>query len=122
MYLGTGHLEQQLVDSIDKNLSENELNKVKILLDHNRGQRGTSSSKTLLLPLISKYEDRFDLYLYHTPKLRGLIKKIASERTNETIGVQHMKIYITDNDLIISGLVLFSYFFFFWSKFYKKFI
>lgn len=101
--MGTGCLEEELVKSIEKNLQTKPQVEVKFLLDHNRGQRGETSSKSILLPLISRFENRFNLFLYHTPNLRGILKKITPQRTNETIGVQHMKLYITDNDLIISG-------------------
>lgn len=77
--------------------------RVKVILDHARGLRGLKNSKTMIEPLIKQYEDRVNLYLYHTPNLRGIMKKVLPERTNETIGVMHMKIYIGDNDLIISG-------------------
>lgn len=84
-------------------MNENNELKTKILLDYSRGLRGEKNSKTMLQPLINTFSNRFSLYLYHTPKLRGFLKKYIPERTNETIGVQHMKIYIVDNNLIISG-------------------
>ena len=74
-----------------------------MLFDYSRGLRGPKNSKTILMPIVSRFEKRFKLFLYHTPNLRGIVKKILPERTNETIGVMHMKIYIADNDLIISG-------------------
>ena len=83
----------------------NESLRVKVLLDYCRGLRGEVNSKTILTPLISKYSSRFSLFLYHTPRLRGLLKKILSERANEVIGVMHMKVNIIDNTLIISGYV-----------------
>lgn len=106
LYLGTGELEKTLVSRIEENLNTNASLKVKFLLDYSRGLRGTSqanSSKTLLQPLVNKYFSQFSLHLYHTPNLRGVLKSILPERTNETIGVLHMKIYLFDNDLIISG-------------------
>jgi CDP-diacylglycerol---glycerol-3-phosphate 3-phosphatidyltransferase len=75
------------------------------LLDHLRGLRNEKNSKSMLEPLISNHEKNFELYLYHTPSLRGLSKKFIPERTNETVGVMHMKMYITDDDLIISGYI-----------------
>ncbi|WAQ95607.1 PGPS1-like protein, partial [Mya arenaria] len=62
---------------------------VHILLDYNRGSRGGDcSSRTMLLPLIENYRDSVQ-YL--------------PERINEAIGLNHMKIYLTDDDFIISG-------------------
>lgn len=43
------------------------------------------------------------VYLYHTPKLRGLLRLLLPERYNELIGIQHMKLYMFDDSIIISG-------------------
>lgn len=43
------------------------------------------------------------MYLYHTPFLKGFAKRYLPERTNEIVGLQHMKIYIFDDNVIISG-------------------
>jgi CDP-diacylglycerol--glycerol-3-phosphate 3-phosphatidyltransferase len=93
------------VNTIDRSLSINSKLRVKILLDYCRGLRGgTKSSKALLQPLSSKYSaSQFSLFLYHTPRLRGLLKWLLSERANEIIGVMHMKVNIIDDCLIISG-------------------
>ena len=74
-----------------------------VLLDYLRGSRGFPNSRTMVQPLVNDYGDRFKLHLYHTPNLRGLLKWVGPERFNEVMGLQHMKIYIFDNDLILSG-------------------
>ena len=43
------------------------------------------------------------VFLYHTPALRGALKRLLGERTNEIVGLQHMKLYVFDDDVIISG-------------------
>ncbi len=91
------------VNSINQSMILNESVRVKILLDYCRGLRGQQNSKTLLEPLIKKFDSRFSLFLYHTPRLRGILKKILSERANEIIGVMHMKVNVIDDTLIISG-------------------
>lgn len=101
--MGTGQLEQELVETVNKSLKENGTLRGKMLFDYSRGLRGAKNSKTILLPLVNEFENRFSLFLYHTPNLRGFVKKILPERTNETVGVMHMKIYIADNELVISG-------------------
>ncbi len=103
LYLGTGKLEEDLVDSIETALKKNENITVKVLLDHSRGLRGSKNSKTMLEKLYSKYSKQFNLYFYHTPKLRGISKAVLPHRYNETLGVQHMKIYMADDTLVISG-------------------
>jgi CDP-diacylglycerol--glycerol-3-phosphate 3-phosphatidyltransferase len=41
--------------------------------------------------------------MYHTANLRGLKKKIVPKRLNEGWGLQHMKLYGIDDEIIISG-------------------
>jgi len=77
---------------------------VRILLDYMRGSRGKQNSRKMLEPLLkSKYGDHCKVFFYHTPKLRGIMKTVIPDRFNELIGLQHMKLYMIDNDLIISG-------------------
>ena len=88
---------------MDGRLNDYKELKCKILLDYSRGLRGEINSKTIFQRLITKFNKQFHLYLYHNPNLRGVTKKLLPERVNETIGVQHMKIYIFDDKLVISG-------------------
>ncbi|KAM4664675.1 CDP-diacylglycerol--glycerol-3-phosphate 3-phosphatidyltransferase, mitochondrial [Discoglossus pictus] len=105
LYLGTGHLEQELVDSIEDRLgcSDSPDLQVSILLDYTRGSRGRKNSRTMLLPLLCRFPDNVRVSLFHTPNLRGLLRLIAPERFNETIGLQHMKVYLFDDNVIMSG-------------------
>lgn len=41
--------------------------------------------------------------MFHTPNLTGLRKKVVPRRTNEGWGLQHMKLYGVDDELIMSG-------------------
>jgi CDP-diacylglycerol--glycerol-3-phosphate 3-phosphatidyltransferase len=93
------------VDTIEQNMNNNVDLKFKMILDYSRYLRAADKSRDYLNPLIKKFENRFDMFLYHTPNLRGLAKKWIPERSNETLGVLHMKIYIADDNLIISGYV-----------------
>ncbi|XP_043247951.1 CDP-diacylglycerol--glycerol-3-phosphate 3-phosphatidyltransferase, mitochondrial [Colletes gigas] len=105
LYLGTGKLESDLVKAIDQalNLSDGNV-EVKILLDFMRGTRGKLNSCKMLETLLNgKYGHCCQIFLYHTPKLRGLLKMIMPDRFNELVGLQHMKLYLIDNDIIISG-------------------
>ncbi|XP_076855593.1 CDP-diacylglycerol--glycerol-3-phosphate 3-phosphatidyltransferase, mitochondrial [Brachyhypopomus gauderio] len=108
LYLGTGPLEQDLVDCIEEALQRSQEEaasglKVSVLLDYTRGSRGKSNSRTMLLPLLQRYPEQTRVALYHTPDLRGLLRLLVPNRFNETIGVQHIKAYLFDNSLIISG-------------------
>lgn len=44
-----------------------------------------------------------EIYLYHTPDLRGFLKSVMPNRYNEIVGVQHIKAYIFDDDIVMSG-------------------
>ncbi|XP_076007636.1 CDP-diacylglycerol--glycerol-3-phosphate 3-phosphatidyltransferase, mitochondrial isoform X2 [Genypterus blacodes] len=107
LYLGTGPLEQDLVDCIEEALQRSQDNsrdiKVSILLDYTRGSRGQINSRTMLLPLLQEFTSQVRVSLYHTPDLRGLLRLLVPQRFNETIGVQHIKVYLFDDSVIISG-------------------
>ncbi|KAK9406981.1 CDP-diacylglycerol-glycerol-3-phosphate 3-phosphatidyltransferase mitochondrial [Crotalus adamanteus] len=109
LYLGTGSLEQELVDCIEIAL-ESSLKecgspnfRVSILLDFTRGSRGQKNSRTMLLPLLRRFPDKVRVSLFHTPNLRGLLRHLIPERFNETIGLQHIKVYLFDDNVILSG-------------------
>lgn len=108
LYFGTDHLETQLVKDIQQNIDKNSELKVNILIDYTRGTRGEGSSsskitsKQMLQQLLTENSNT-SLSLYHTPNLRGLTKRIVPNRWNELIGLQHMKIYVADQTVIISG-------------------
>lgn len=73
------------------------------MLDYTRGSRGQHNSRQMLLPLINESCGNVNVALFHTPHLRGLLKTFIPERFNETIGLSHLKVYLFDNDVIISG-------------------
>lgn len=105
LYIGTDQLESQLVKDIQQNIVNNSELKVNILIDFTRGTRGENSktsSKQMLQQLLTSNANT-SLSLYHTPKLRGLKKRVMPDRWNELIGLQHMKIYVADQTVIISG-------------------
>lgn len=79
---------------------------VEILLEHTRGSRGDHNSRTMLLPLVQNFRNTVKVSLYHSPSLRGLLKLLLPERFNETVALTHLKVYLTDNTLIMSGYVL----------------
>ncbi|GIY96968.1 CDP-diacylglycerol--glycerol-3-phosphate 3-phosphatidyltransferase, mitochondrial [Caerostris extrusa] len=104
LYIGTGPLERELIDSVNEGLMKSNGNlQVNILLDYTRGSRGSENSRTLLLPLLKDHPSQIKVSLYHTPKLRGFIKWLLPERWNETVGLSHLKVYLFDDTLILSG-------------------
>ncbi|XP_042308518.1 CDP-diacylglycerol--glycerol-3-phosphate 3-phosphatidyltransferase, mitochondrial [Sceloporus undulatus] len=109
LYLGTGPLEQELVDCIEMALERSLQGcgtsslTVSILLDFTRGSRGRKNSRTMLLPLLKRFPEQVRVSLFHTPNLRGLLRLLIPERFNETIGLQHIKVYLFDDNVILSG-------------------
>ncbi|GAB0099140.1 CDP-diacylglycerol--glycerol-3-phosphate 3-phosphatidyltransferase [Sergentomyia squamirostris] len=102
LYFGIGDLENNLLFTLQENMRNNRKLKVNILLDFARGTRGKENSKTMIMPLVQENEN-IKLSMFHTPALRGFRKRFAPPRFNELIGLQHMKVYLFDNSVIISG-------------------
>uniref|UniRef100_A0AC35GKD4 CDP-diacylglycerol--glycerol-3-phosphate 3-phosphatidyltransferase n=1 Tax=Panagrolaimus sp. PS1159 TaxID=55785 RepID=A0AC35GKD4_9BILA len=101
LYLGTGDLEVDLINTLKESLESNPDIKISILLDYLRGTRPSpvKSSATLL----STIAEKANIFFYHTPDLRGIKKNYLPAKFNEIVGLQHMKFYIFDDSVIISG-------------------
>lgn len=78
---------------------------VSILIDALRGTREAphACAASLLVPLVEKFGDRVDVRMYHTPNFRGIKKRLVPQRFNEGWGLQHVKLYGIDDQLILSG-------------------
>ncbi|OJJ41402.1 hypothetical protein ASPWEDRAFT_34956 [Aspergillus wentii DTO 134E9] len=117
VYLSTlyiGKSEYELVQTLDQALRENPELKVSILTDALRGTRETPdpSCASLLSSLITEHgSDRVEIRMFHTPNLTGLRKKWIPRRINEGWGLQHMKLYGVDDEIILSGANLSSDYF-----------
>ena len=108
IYLSTlyiGKTEDELIASIHAALSENPELRVSILTDALRGTREAPdpSCASLLAPLVAKFPKRVEVRMYHTPLLTGLRRKYIPKRINEGWGLQHMKLYGVDDEVILSG-------------------
>ncbi|EEH16639.2 hypothetical protein PABG_06726 [Paracoccidioides brasiliensis Pb03] len=109
IYLSTlyiGKTEYELIGIINGALRKNPELQVSILTDALRGTRETpgQSCASLLASLVSEHgPDRVEIRMFHTPNLTGLRKRIIPRRINEGWGLQHMKLYGIDNEIILSG-------------------
>eukprot|EP00741_Cyanophora_paradoxa_P005043 tig00000851_g4885.t1 len=108
LYLGNGELERDLVRRLTEACNRNPALRVTILMDCLRATRTSSrdahdSSVHVLSPLIDAHPSRVHVALFHTPQLRGLLKRVLPQRLNETVGVQHIKAYAFDDDIVLSG-------------------
>ena len=103
--LYVGKSEVELVSCIQEALQHQKTLKVSILTDALRGTRETPepSCASLLLPLVVQHPAQVEVRMYHTPNLTGLKRKIIPKRINEGWGLQHMKIYGIDDEVILSG-------------------
>ncbi|KAF7723275.1 CDP-diacylglycerol--glycerol-3-phosphate 3-phosphatidyltransferase, partial [Apophysomyces ossiformis] len=100
-----GHAEKELVDTVRLALSRSDKLKVHILIDCLRGTRisKNQSSATLLLPLLQDFPHQIEVSMYHTPDLKGVLKKTLPQRFNESIGLMHLKVYGFDDSVMLSG-------------------
>ena len=110
IYLSTlyiGKAEHELIDTVKQALERNPDLEVSILTDALRGTRESPepSCASLLAPLITQYGGRVQIWMFHTPNLNGWRKKYIPRRINEGWGLQHMKLYGFDNEIMLSGQV-----------------
>ncbi|SPO22568.1 related to PGS1 - phosphatidylglycerophosphate synthase [Ustilago trichophora] len=101
-----GKEETELIERLESALQRNPSLQLTILVDALRGTREsapTPSCASLVSKLHAQFPDRVNIRLYHTPNLKGWLKKMVGKRFNEGWGLQHMKIYGFDNDVVLSG-------------------
>ena len=91
------------VSSIGASLRANPSLQCTIVLDSLRGHRGNPNSLSILGTLIQEFPRQFSLYMYHTPSLRGLLKWALPERINEVVGLQHTKLQVFDDNVLMTG-------------------
>ncbi|KAI4135025.1 MAG: hypothetical protein LQ347_001029 [Umbilicaria vellea] len=108
IYLSTlyiGRTEHELVATLRGALLSNKELKVSFLTDALRGTRETpeASCASLLSPLVAEFPERVEVRMFHTPNLTGLRKRLIPKRINEGWGLQHMKLYGVDDEIILSG-------------------
>lgn len=80
--------------------------KLSILTDALRGTREfpRASCATLLAGLIKEFGcHRVEISMFHTPTLYGIRKALIPRRFDEGWGLQHMKLYGFDDEIILSG-------------------
>ncbi|CDO91906.1 unnamed protein product [Kluyveromyces dobzhanskii CBS 2104] len=102
LYLGK--TENELLSCISDSLRKNKDLKVYFLVDGLRGTRETPNkcSASLLAGLEKEFGERVEIRLYRTPEFVGW-KTLIPKRFNEGLGLQHMKIYGIDEEVILSG-------------------
>ncbi|SBT74925.1 phosphatidylglycerophosphate synthase, putative [Plasmodium malariae] len=105
LYMGIGELEKELIESIKNNKNVKNI-KVDILLDKQRGTRPEGKFKESSISVLSdlfNYVNNINISLFHNPLLGAILYNILPYRANEAMGVMHMKAYIGDDVIILSG-------------------
>jgi CDP-diacylglycerol---glycerol-3-phosphate 3-phosphatidyltransferase len=108
IYLSTlyiGKTENELISTLNEALQNNPDLEVSILTDALRGTRESPepSCASLLATLVLNHGDRVKISMFHTPNLTGWRKKYIPKRINEGWGLQHMKLYGFDDEIMLSG-------------------
>ena len=105
LYLGNDPYTKKLIDSIHNNLKSNKNEKFNfsIICDYARGNRNSDSTRGAILPMKQEFPDKVKLSMYATPAVGNTMKKYLPTTLREAIGVQHTKIYLFDDDVVISG-------------------
>lgn len=96
------------VQTLHEALRANPNLQLTILVDYLRSTRElprAASSASLLGSLAAAFPNQVDIRLFHTPALHGWQKRFVPKRFNEGWGLQHMKCYGFDDDVIMSGSV-----------------
>lgn len=105
--LYVGKTQEELIECLADALAKNDDLKVYVLTDALRGTREAPQLPCLALLLVGLVEKfgkhRVDIRMYHTPHLSGFKKSWAPKRVNEGFGLQHMKLYGFDDEIMLSG-------------------
>lgn len=111
LYLGTGNLETQLANDLTTALLTNSNLEVHLLFDYTRGTRieksssgNSTSCKKLLQPLAALKRAHVSFYL--SPEYGHWFKRyfiLPLPKVNEVVSLHHMKAFVFDDDVIISG-------------------
>ncbi|CAE6408834.1 unnamed protein product, partial [Rhizoctonia solani] len=109
-----GETEHELVSALSEALSRNSRLEVVIQVDALRSTRPSkvqASPAHLLLPLIDAYPDRVQVKLFRSPKLSGPMRFLVPRRFDEGWGTWHAKVYLVDDEILLSGANLNSSYF-----------
>ncbi|EFX04549.1 cdp-diacylglycerol-glycerol-3-phosphate 3-phosphatidyltransferase [Grosmannia clavigera kw1407] len=104
LYIGKS--ETELINTLQTALRAKPALKLSIVTDALRGTRESPapSCASLLAPLVAEFgADRVELRMYHTPNLTGLRRRCIPKRINEGWGLQHMKLYGVDDEIVLTG-------------------
>ncbi|KAK1936070.1 putative phosphatidylglycerophosphate synthase [Babesia divergens] len=107
LYVGNGLREEQLIREILENKKRNSDLVVDVLVDKSRTMRMDNSGTTITsLRLLKPYlapGNGVDVALFHNPLYGRLLSKIIKSPYCEAFGTMHMKVYIGDDECVLTG-------------------
>lgn len=109
LYWGVGELEELLVTKLHTALNRKQHLRLRILMDMNRGQRKASkiikfdSSAQLVEGLASSYPNNDVQIGYFCPNPNNFFTEKKMYQLGEILGVQHSKLVIFDNSVLLTG-------------------
>ncbi|KDN50973.1 hypothetical protein RSAG8_00602, partial [Rhizoctonia solani AG-8 WAC10335] len=109
-----GETENQLVSALSDALSRNDRLELTIQADPMRSTRPSKTQTSpahLLLPLINAYPNRVQVKMFRSPKLSGPLRYLVPRRFDEGWGTWHAKVYLVDDEILLSGANLNSSYF-----------
>lgn len=101
LYLGSDRLSSQLVDAMHTRLKSPNAPSVHMLFDRGRAMR-PENGKTSVETARPAVEAGAHVHLWETPNA-PLFRRMLPIRLRELIGVQHMKVHVADDTILISG-------------------
>ncbi|CAE7097031.1 unnamed protein product [Rhizoctonia solani] len=109
-----GETENQLISALSEALSRNDRLELTVQVDAFRSTRPSKTQTSpahLLLPLINAYPDRVRVKMFRSPKLSGPLRYLVPRRFDEGWGTWHAKVYLVDDEILLSGANLNSSYF-----------
>lgn len=107
LYLGTGKLEQYLIEKLNAKIENSDQLKFTLLMDYMRGTRinrdGSSSINLVRHLRLNHFHKNVRLGFYHNPDTGILKGKMSNSPLREVFGVHHMKAHVFDNDVLLTG-------------------
>ncbi|KAJ3020271.1 UNVERIFIED_CONTAM: CDP-diacylglycerol--glycerol-3-phosphate 3-phosphatidyltransferase [Siphonaria sp. JEL0065] len=101
-----GEKEVNLQQALHQKLAAHKNVQLHVLVDAMRGSRKDAktgaSTVSLLTPLKLKFQNQTTISLFEFPSANPF-RKLVPQRFNEAFGLQHIKVYVFDDDVIISG-------------------
>ncbi|KAI8923279.1 hypothetical protein BC831DRAFT_471810 [Entophlyctis helioformis] len=104
LYVGSS--ETALMDELAAALAANPDLQLSVLVDGFRGTRSNArgeSSSTMFATLARRFPGQVQLSLYRSPAAQSTLMSLVPQRFNEVFGLQHIKAYLFDDHVLVSG-------------------